>query len=126
LFSALLKLLTTKRPIGERDTDLYILVFGFGCLIVAFFIALLDVAVTYIRGSSLLGIERGYKVVFWWSIGAFITGMIGVSLDVLQPTIAACLVVAVSWLLLLSAIMGINPFSPAPSRERDAELGEEK
>lgn len=128
-FSALLKLLTTKQPIGEQDTDLYILAFGVGCAIVSIVVAILDIAAKYIRGASIFRMEyeeRGhFKLVVAWAIAGLITGMVGVSLDILEPTLAGCIGVAISWSLLVTVFTGREidegPFSPT----QDTEPGEE-
>jgi uncharacterized membrane protein len=99
-----------------------------GCFIVAIFIAILDIGIKYLSGGSLFNMayeEQGYFLLtFWWAIASFVTGMIGVSLDILQPSIAGCIGVAVSWSLLVTVFTGKGVTTP-PSPERDDEGGEE-
>jgi hypothetical protein len=81
-----------------------------------------EYANNYIRGSSLFAIDYErrsiFKILCLWGIAAFATGVFGLSLDVLQPTVQGCIGVAVSWPLLLSVLTGLRS---APSPGGDAE-----
>lgn len=105
-----------------HDCSHTILVFGAGCAFVSVLLAILDLCTKYVRGTSFLGNEYPrwwsyFGVPIFWAIAAAITGMIGFSLDVIQPTIAGCIGVALSWNLLMTALTG--------KEETDLEDGEE-
>jgi hypothetical protein len=122
--SALNKLLFLKEPISHVDSDYYIVAFGAGCIITSFIVMLVEYANQYIRGSSLFALDYEGRSFIWilcsWATAAFATGVFGLSLDVLQPTIQGCIGVAVSWPLLLSVLTGLRS-APSPGGDADEE-----
>jgi hypothetical protein len=71
---------------------------------------ILDIAAIYLGKESLFNIDYIKRSRLWvllsWATISAMTGLIGISLTVLQPTIAAAIGVAVSWPLLVNTFLG--------------------
>jgi hypothetical protein len=121
---ALNKLLFLKEPISKLDSDYYVVAFGIGCIVASFIVMAVEYANQYIRGSSLFALDyegrSQFMILCSWAIAAFATGVFGLSLDVLQPTVQGCIGVAVSWPLLLSVLTGLRS-APSPGGDADEE-----
>ena len=120
--SALNKLLFLKESMSKVDSDYYIVVFGVGCIATSFVVMAVEYSNRYIRGSSLFALDYESRSFMWilcsWGTAAFATGVFGLSLDVLQPTVQGCIGVAVSWPLLLSVLTGLRS-APSPGGDVD-------
>lgn len=81
----------------------------------------------YVTGNSLFRIDYELTSLIWtafsWTLAAAITGFIGISLSVIQPNIAGCFGVSISWRVLLVVLTGSGQDS-FPSSGLDEEPGE--
>jgi hypothetical protein len=123
----LIDLLLGSGILHREATLFYIPVFGLGCFVAAFLVLLLDLCVFVVRRRSFLALQHGPARTFLAAVmlpsAAAIVGTIGLMLDVLQPSRAACVVVGVAWPSLMTILMGV----PAPEGVDDEadEEGEE-
>src|SRR5258707_12633258 len=99
-----------------------------GCGVIGPVFVLLELCSIKITESSLPGLEKKglclwSREVLAWITAAGITGIIGTSLAVLQPTIEGCVGAAASWQALTRIFMG-REGAPSGS-DSDDEGGEE-
>jgi hypothetical protein len=110
LWSSVIKLLLMKKSLGVCDSQAYILAFGIGCYVVAIFFMVLDLCNLHVRRRSFLTLRyEGYNwciLFLTWPLAAAITGMLGLSLDILQPTVAGCIGAGLSWHFILAMVIG--------------------
>jgi hypothetical protein len=56
---------------------------------------------------------------------AGIVGMIGLGIDVLQPSRAACIAVGIAWPSLMTVLMGVQEMHDDPDEDDDPDSAEE-
>jgi hypothetical protein len=92
-------------------TDLYVLVFGIGCAIAAELIVIVNFCVFWLGGRPFLDYEGNYlklPIIFILvPIAAGIVGMLGLALDVVQGSRAACVAVGIAWPSLLTVFLAV-------------------
>jgi len=108
---ALYELLLRNGRVEPNAVELYILVFGGGCFVIALLVLVLDICVFIVRGRSFLGYRHGFRrsvmAVALIPAAAGIVGMIGVGVDVIQPSRTSCVTVGVAWQTLITVLMGM-------------------
>jgi hypothetical protein len=124
---AVYRLLALGMKAEATETGLYILVFGIGCAFAAALILVVDICIFVIRGWSFLKLEhsfiRSLLVFALLPAAAGIVGMLGLALDVLQGSRAACVVVGIAWPSVLTALIGA--IQPEHDDDTAPEEGEE-
>jgi hypothetical protein len=120
-------LLALGEMVNAHTTELYLVVFGIGCAIAAALILVLDICVFTIRGWSFLRLEHAFirtaVVAVLLPTAAGIVGMLGLALEVVQASRAACVAVGIAWPSLLTVLMGVPEHGPDDDEE--PEPGEE-
>ena len=113
--AALRNLFFLRKALDATDSAYYILIFGVACAIVAGIFLILDSVIAHVFKQVLLRYPRATKqtgiiiklaTLAAWPIGSAITGMVGVWLDILKPSMEACIAVAISWGFILVAFFG--------------------
>ncbi len=124
---AVYRLLALGVKAEAPETPLYVLVFGMGCAIAAALILVVDICIFAIRGWSFLKIQHStinsVVVAVLLPAAAGIVGMLGLALDVLQGSRAACVVVGIAWPSVLTALIGVA--EPEHYEDTASEEGEE-
>lgn len=111
VLEALYELLLRAGRVDSTAVKPYILVFGGGCFVIALLVLVLDICVFVVRGRSFLGYRHGFKrsilAAMLIPTAAGIVGMIGLGVDVIQPSRASCVTVGVAWQTLMTVLMGL-------------------
>ena len=115
---------------GQSLCDL-VLVVAAGCAIMAFMVLILDICVFVVRRGSFLHydhhIGRTLVAAVLMPSAAGVVGMIGVAIDILQPSRSACVAVGIAWPTLMTVLMGVQEQALAETSDEDdaPDAGEE-
>lgn len=129
-FTPLYDLLLRGDTVNPVSVQLFLLVFGAGCAVMALLVLFLDICVFVVRGWSFPryrhGIIRSVVAAVLMPSAAGIVGMIGLAIDILQPSRSACIAVGIAWPSLMTVLMGVQDMAPDdPDQDDDPEPGEE-
>lgn len=126
----LFELLLRGGTADRGSAALYLPVFAAGCAVMALLVLFLDICVFVIRGRSFLryrhGLVRSVIAAVLMPAAAGIVGMIGLAIDVLQPSRSACIAVGIAWPSLMTVLMGAPETRyDDPDEDDDPEPAEE-
>jgi hypothetical protein len=106
-------MLSNTGRIADGYTGSGLLVFATGSALMGLVAVALDWLVFSTRGRSIFGITYGnlgntFRLVLLWSAGSCLGGFLGSAGSIVQPTRLACIMVAVSWPLMLARLIDSN------------------
>lgn len=110
---------------------LYLLVTAAGCAVLALMVLILDLCVFVVRRASFLRYDHGPVrtpvAAVLMPFAAGFVGMVGVALDVLQPSRSACIAVGIAWPTLMTVLMGVQEQAVKGASDEDdaSDPGEE-
>lgn len=126
----LYELLLRGGMVDSVAVPLYLPVFAAGCAVMALLMLFLDICVFVVREQSFLryqhGLARSAIAAILMPSAAGIIGMVGLAIDILQPSRSACIAVGIAWPSLLAVLVGVSaPGYRSPDEDDDPEPGEE-
>jgi hypothetical protein len=109
------KLMFLNERISLEDSGLYIVAFFAGCWLVSLLLVALHLMRQHVSNSPLLKISQradppgllgSIGLLCLWPVASGITGVMGVWLRILEPTIESCVAVGIAWQFALFLFFG--------------------
>lgn len=108
IIDGLKKLFFNLEVVTSSTHENAVLIFSIGCMIVGVLVVLVDCCAYYTGTRSALGLKHGTKTIAYliaWSVGAFVIGLLGQFLKIFVVSLAACLLVGISWPVLFAKMV---------------------